>query len=99
MRKFIKKTFLFSSVLIIIFSIWVLLKFVQLQTVSDISLEHVNQKKNPMVYAISYADGESVYFKNQNFWAMSTINKGVDCIFLYNKNHIDEDFYLSLIHI
>ncbi len=69
------------------------LKFVQLQTVSDISLEHVNQKKNPMVYAISYADGESVYFKNQNFWAMSTINKGVDCIFLYNKNHIDEDFY------
>lgn len=45
------------------------------------------------VYLVSFADGNEVFYQNQNALAQSALNRGIDFIFNYRKSHIDEDFY------
>lgn len=45
------------------------------------------------IYLISYADGNEVFFQNQNALAQSALNRGVDFIFNYRRSHIDKTFY------
>lgn len=60
----------------------------------DLSLQPKNKvlKDKPPVYLISYADGADIFYKNQNALAHSAINKGIDFIYNYNKQHIDPKF-------
>lgn len=44
------------------------------------------------VYLISYADGQEVFFRNQNTMARYALNKGVDFILNYRKKHLAEEF-------
>ncbi len=44
------------------------------------------------IHLISYADGAEIYRQNQNILAMSAINRGVDFIHNYRRNHIDPAF-------
>lgn len=46
----------------------------------------------PPVYVISYADGDDVFQQNQNTLALSAINRGIDHIILYRRQHIDPFF-------
>ncbi len=62
----------------------------------DISLEPIDcpaksVQKNP-IYLISYADGPSVFHKNQNTLAVSAVNKGIDFIFMYGRHHLPKSF-------
>lgn len=45
------------------------------------------------VYLISYADGNEVFFQNQNALAQSSLNRGIDFILNYRRSHIDANFY------
>lgn len=70
---------------------------------SDISI-HKNYKreqplKNPHICLVSYADGHPVFFKNQLAQAYSALNKGFTQIYMYQKSHIDADFYHKNKHI
>jgi hypothetical protein len=66
----------------------------------EISIEPYNmvihQKKKelgiPAVYLISYADGPEVFFRNQNTLASSALNKGIDFIYNYRKEHLAPEF-------
>lgn len=51
-----------------------------------------NASTNQKVYLISFAHGE-VHERNQNYLALSAINKGIDVIISYRKRHIDQEFY------
>lgn len=53
---------------------------------------HIPDQAIPGVYLISYADGDKVFFQNQNTLAFSGINKGIDFIYNYNKFHLDPKF-------
>jgi hypothetical protein len=60
---------------------------------TDISLSPTAIQRNPNpVYLISYADGPTVFHKNQNTLAASAINKGVDFIFMYGRHHLPNEF-------
>ncbi|MBN9413642.1 MAG: hypothetical protein J0H12_06960 [Candidatus Paracaedimonas acanthamoebae] len=69
---------------------------------SDISLQPVTISRDhelatynpsPPVYLISYASGHDVFFKNQATLSYSALNKGIDHIFQFRRNHIDPVFY------
>lgn len=45
------------------------------------------------IYLVSYADGNEVFFQNQNALAQSALNRGIDFIFNYRRSHIDKAFY------
>jgi hypothetical protein len=79
--------------------LWFFLKIFQMQILNDVSLEKPKNKEKTITYAISYADGDAIHFKNQNYWARSCINRGVDHIILYTKKHIDKNFYSKNKHI
>jgi len=62
----------------------------------DNSFTEVSSKeysKRAPIVLVSYADGPNVFFKNQNALAQSAINKGIDHVFMYKRNHIDPEFY------
>ena len=50
-----------------------------------------DQKKTSM-YLVSFADGKDVFLKNRNILAASAINRGIDFIYNYRKEHIDPEF-------
>ncbi|MES2253328.1 MAG: hypothetical protein V4482_06590 [Pseudomonadota bacterium] len=65
---------------------------------SDISFAHIDinriQTLNPAPIAcISYADGDSVFYQNQNAQTLSALNRGFDRFFLYHRKDIDTNFY------
>lgn len=65
---------------------------------SDASFAHVNidrvQTLNPAPIAcISYADGDPVFYQNQNVQMFSALNRGFDRFFQYHRKDIDADFY------
>ena len=73
-------------------------------TLFDISTRSIDNITNPDldakqklfskgVYLVSYADGNEVFFQNQNALAQSAINRGIDFILNYRRSHIDEEFY------
>jgi hypothetical protein len=73
-------------------------------TYNDISIEPINKSINPdlnakqhkerlPVYLISYADGQEVFYKNQNALILSALNKGADIFINYRKSMIDREFY------
>jgi hypothetical protein len=60
------------------------------------------QKKDlgiPAVYLISYADGHDVFLRNQNNLASAAINKGIDFIYNYRRDHLDPKFVKKNRHI
>jgi hypothetical protein len=77
---------------------------------SDISMQPVDKKvypevgiegflSRPPVALVSYADGDEVFYRNQNALNFSSLNKGFDHIFSYRRSHIDYDFYHKNKHI
>lgn len=65
---------------------------------SDISFARVNidkiQTLNPAPIAcVSYADGDSVFYQNQNAQTFSALNRGFDRFFQYHRKDIDAEFY------
>ncbi len=60
----------------------------------DISSQalYVYPANKPKVYLMSYADGDEIYFRNQNALNESSINKGIDFVFSYRSEHLDPAF-------
>lgn len=67
----------------------------------DISLEPIlaksytslkNKQFKAPVYLVSYADGDEIYYQNQNFLVHSAINKGIDHFINYRRNMLESDF-------
>jgi hypothetical protein len=59
----------------------------------DISLEPtISRPTSQRVYLISYADGE-VYQRNQNYLMLSALNKGIDTLIAFRREHIKKEFY------
>lgn len=68
----------------------------------DVSQNSLNLKSNPdlekiksprpPVYLTSYADGDEIYFRNQNALALSALGKGVDHILNYRRSLLDPIF-------
>jgi hypothetical protein len=76
---------------------------IKMSIFNDISVEPIHPASNPDfrpekplnrkgVYLASYADGDEVFFKNQNALALSALNRGVDFIFNYRRSHLDPVF-------
>jgi hypothetical protein len=62
-------------------------------SLEDLSItQSLNIATTQRVYMISYAKGE-VYERNQNCLAASAVNRGIDTIISYRKQHINEQFY------
>jgi hypothetical protein len=91
MKKWITATIIFALLFICM---------VRYAFLHEISIEPYNmaihQKKKelgiPAVYLISYADGPEVFLRNQNALASSAINKGIDFIMNYRRDHLDPKF-------
>lgn len=70
--------------------------FIHTLLVIDLSLQPIyKQNKSSLdssLYLISYADGPEIFFKNRNILAYSAINRGVDFIYNYRRQHIAPDF-------
>ena len=73
-------------------------------TLFDISTRRIDPIANPDfnsseklysagVYLVSYADGNEVFYQNQNALAQSALNRGIDFILNYRRCHIDAEFY------
>ncbi len=97
-----KLTVLFVSLSLLTFG-GAAFTYFKIITFNDISIEAVYPLSNPdlgantfssrkPVYLISYADGDSVYFKNQNALTLSAINKGIDIFINYRRSLLDPDF-------
>lgn len=56
------------------------------------------QQKDSVVL-LSYADGDNVYFKNQNALNLSALNRGVDHLHTYRRSHINPTFFEQYKHI
>lgn len=54
-----------------------------------------NAHRNPRtpIVLISYADGDPVFYKNQNSLSMSAADKGFNRIYKYTRRDIDDSFY------
>ena len=80
------------------FTICLLLMFLFLHTLleADLSLRPAYKQSadslDSSLYLISYADGPEVFFRNRNILAYSALNRGVDFIYNYRRNHIDPSF-------
>ena len=91
LKKFILKT------LLVLFIIWGGLSCYMLYK-ADLSLQslahHRLTDKQPRlpVYLINYADGDPVFYRNQNALAYSALNKGFDHIINYRRELLDQDF-------
>jgi len=72
--------------------------FMYISYKADLSIQPIaeaqlkNKQSRPPIYLVSYADGNEVFFRNQNALAYSAINKGFDFILNYRKAILDEDF-------
>ncbi|MBX3486689.1 MAG: hypothetical protein KF798_02145 [Candidatus Paracaedibacteraceae bacterium] len=67
-----------------------------LLTVSDLSMVEVTPlsatQRTYSVHLVTYAHGSDVFHKNRNIQAYSAINRGIDFIHLYRKEHIDPQY-------
>jgi hypothetical protein len=61
--------------------------------IPDLSLEKPLILDKPYkVHLVSYANGNEVYYQNQNAQCFSGINKGIDVFHLWRLNHLDAEF-------
>lgn len=104
MNSWVRKTFKIFSYIALIYIGLVILEYARQGFINDLSLQPISEEttpdlgttspsKRPPVYLISYADGKFYYFQNQNAFAASALNKGIDFILNYRKSHIDLNFY------
>jgi len=96
--------FLSTALLIILvlsFSLFKMLCITDLAVEPIHKLATADQEKlgNPGVYLVSYADGDPMFFQNQNILVQSTLNKGVDFFLNYNRSHLSPDFYAQNKHV
>lgn len=68
----------------------------RISAVDAFSKEYTN--RHPVVL-LSYADGDTVYFKNQNALNLSALNRGIDHVHTYRRCHMDKDFFDTHQHI
>ena len=61
-------------------------------TKRDISIAPTIPATSQRVYLISYGDGE-VHKRNQNYLMLSALNKGIDTLIAYRREHIKKEFY------
>lgn len=54
---------------------------------------HKQFQQRPPVVLVTYADGPSVFFKNQHALLASAADKGFDHIYAFKRSHIDPGFY------
>lgn len=63
---------------------------------SDLSMakpyERPLSTSNYSIHFVTYATGPEVFHMNRNIEAYTAINKGIDFIYLYRREHIDSDF-------
>lgn len=96
----LKKRLLFLGFFILLLSMigGILIFDITSQPVTQISAPEAFSKEyayhNPVVL-LSYADGDNVYFKNQNALNLSTLNRGIDHLHTYRRCHMDKDFYVQ----
>lgn len=85
-----------KSVLCVILGIaltFYLISVLGLLTLSDLSMTQVHHRaksqKTYSVHLVTYAHGPDVFHKNRNIQAYSGLNRGIDFVYLYRKEHID----------
>jgi len=49
-------------------------------------------QKQHSIHLVTYAHGPDVFHKNRNVQAYSALNRGIDFIYLYRKEHIDPQY-------
>ena len=84
-----------------IFCLYILLNIIEqiyILNKSDISFAQPNINKIQTLNAapitlISYADGDPVFYQNQNAQTFSALNKGFDRFFQYHHKDIEDEFY------
>ncbi len=96
------KPFLLPTVIAILLALVFVLYYVLMK--ADVATQSINQnlvpevstkayQPRPLVVLVSYADGQEVFFKNQNTLSWSAINRGIDVVMNYKRGHIDPQFY------
>lgn len=96
MKHYFKLSFKIILYVLLTYLILVILEYARQGFINDLSLQKVdldnsNEFKKP-VYLVSYADiGENIY-RNQNAMSHYAINKGIDFILNYRRNHISKRF-------
>jgi hypothetical protein len=85
-----------TLLIFVIVSLVYLVRVLGLLTISDLSMAPINDltqsKKNYSVHFATYAHGPEVFHKNRNIQAYSSLNRGIDFIYLYRKEHIDPQY-------
>lgn len=80
---------------VVLFAIFLLMVIVKMTLFNDVTTSpaynYVNKKKTP-IYLVSYADGDHVFYKNQNALSLSALNRGFDFILNYRRDLLSEDF-------
>ncbi|MFN7710383.1 MAG: hypothetical protein ACK5O7_05450 [Holosporales bacterium] len=97
---FFKRYSLFLSrsvvILLIIIPFYYLGQVLSLVNLADLSRADVyhrpESEKGYSLHLVTYAHGPDVFHKNRSMEAYSGINRGVDFIYLYRKEHIDAEF-------
>ncbi len=90
MKKNLTIIFLFLLTCTILAFAWVFLRWA---TFADLSTTPYDRKHlDKGVYLITYADGNDIFFQNQNALTQSALNRGIDFTFNYKAHHIDPVF-------
>lgn len=86
------KKFLITAIIIIL-SAWLLIALYEVNN-HDLSTQKAatcNLKVKGPIYLVSYGDGE-VYIANMKVLAESALNNCIDVIYMYRREHLDEEF-------
>lgn len=92
----IKSSFKVILYILVIYLVLVILEYAKQGFINDLSLQKVdvvnsNKPREP-VFLVSYADGGENFYRNQNAMSHYAINKGIDFILNYRKDHISRIF-------
>lgn len=59
----------------------------------SVNIDHIHTLNSAPIACISYADGDPVFYQNQNAQMFSALNRGFDRFLQYHRKDIDADFY------
>jgi hypothetical protein len=80
--------------LLVIISALVIVEYARNAVLEDLSMQkpNISSANHAPTYLISYADGKESIYRNQNAVSHYGLNKNIDFIFNYRKNHIEAEF-------
>lgn len=85
-----------TLIIVVVVCLVYLARVLGLLTISDLSMVPINElspsQKSYSVHFATYAQGPEVFHKNRNIQAYSGLNRGIDFIYLYRKDHIDPQY-------